>query len=552
MEQVRRRNRSRTGIGFSIAALATAFLAASSWAAPESLLIKNVHLVGQGGEEDDVLIEILIKQGRLVLVAKEPIPTHQESRVVDAREGFVVGALDLDKPANFIIVDEDPRGNIELLMDTRVHTRFAIVDGEVVSNTYGQEVPTETTEEEPEVAGTKYVPPVNVLPISYLSGTKWNHHDGERFSFAFLAAVMLDRTHWSQNDVSRQQVGDLSGFDSGEIRGLRIGAAGVIKLKRPLVYTFFAATHAFDRGFDSDEDDAIAIFDYRLDIPVARWATLSVGKQKEPISMERIMSLAYEPMQERSAVLDALLPSRNVGVVVNGVALNDRMTWAGGLFNDWFDAGESLSDSATQYIGRLTGLPFVREDATHLVHLGVGVRYSDAKQPLRFLTEPEVNSAPDFVDTGVFDGDSSLTLSLEASWRRGPYWVSGEYLQAEVDSPVEGNQEYRGHALTASWAITGEMRPYRNKNGIFDPLPIARPVSEGGWGLWEASIRWSELDLTDGSIQGGETGIYSVGVNWWLREDAVASLNWRQVELDRFGTSGTSQSLIARILLILD
>ncbi|MCO4810891.1 MAG: hypothetical protein KC572_04770 [Gammaproteobacteria bacterium] len=46
-----------------------------------------------------------------------------------------------------------------------------------------------------------------------------------------------------------------------------------------------------------------------------RNANLSVGNQKEPISMERLMSMAHLPMRERSSVSDAFLPSRNFGAV---------------------------------------------------------------------------------------------------------------------------------------------------------------------------------------------------------------------------------------------
>ena len=78
------------------------------------------------------------------------------------------------------------------------------------------------------------------------------------------------------------------------------------------------ATHAFDQGFDVREDDEFSFFDVRLDIPVWEKASFSIGKQKEPISMERIMSMVHLPMQERSSVSDALMPSRNVGIVWNG------------------------------------------------------------------------------------------------------------------------------------------------------------------------------------------------------------------------------------------
>jgi len=99
-----------------------------------------------------------------------------------------------------------------------------------------------------------------------------------------------------------------------------------------------------------------------VDIPTFARTALSIGKQKEPISLERTMGLIYLPMQERSAVSDAMLAARNVGVVLSGRAFDERMTRAGGVFNDWLETHDSFSDGATQYIGRVTGLPFISED----------------------------------------------------------------------------------------------------------------------------------------------------------------------------------------------
>ena len=208
--------------------------------------------------------------------------------------------------------------------------------------------------------------------MSYLDTTKWNRWDTEYVSGIFLAAVVLDNQQWIDQDInSQQQVGDLKLLEGGEIRGLRVGAAGTLNFERPWVYTIFGATNAFDKGFETEQLDSFTLFDYRLDIPLSGKVTLSVGKQKEPISMERIMSMVQLPMQERTSVSDALMPSRNVGAVVSGTALDERMTWAGGVFNDWFDTGVSFSDGANQLVGRVTWLPFISEDESNLLRLAL-------------------------------------------------------------------------------------------------------------------------------------------------------------------------------------
>jgi phosphate-selective porin OprO/OprP len=250
------------------------------------------------------------------------------------------------------------------------------------------------------------------------------------------------------------------------------------------------------------------------------------------------------------------MPSRNLGVVLSGTALDERMTWAGGLFNDWLDTGSSFSDSASQVIGRVTWLPFISEDESNLVHLGVGMRYTNAEEGLRYRTEPEFNKAPDFVDTSVdgtpFAANSAMLYNLEASWRKGPYWLAAEYVSNDVDAPALGDPDFDGYHVTASWIVTGEMRQYRKKNGIFGPVPVAKSVNQGGWGAWEVALRYSDLDLTDGLIDGGEMDILSLGFHWWLTPTFNFNMNYRYITLDRFGIEGTSSGIMTRVLLLLE
>ncbi len=258
--------------------------------------------------------------------------------------------------------------------------------------------------------------------------------------------MMLDRQNWqSQDGNSEAQIGDLSDFSGGEIRALRIGAVGTLNFPQPWVYTIFVASNAFGKGFDSSDDDTWELYDWRVDIPTFANTTLSFGKQKEPVSMERTMALLYLPLQERSAVLDAMLPARNVGFVLSGKAFNERMTWAGGAFNDWLETPGSFSDGAIQYVGRVTGLPFISEDESNLFHLAVGLRYSDAEEGLLYAIEPEFKQSPNFVDTGIFEANSSLTYNFEASWRKGPFWLHGEYMLNDIDAPALGDPNLTGY-----------------------------------------------------------------------------------------------------------
>jgi phosphate-selective porin OprO/OprP len=391
------------------------------------------------------------------------------------------------------------------------------------------------------------------LPTGYMDDSKWNKWETKYIDGIFLAAVAFDRINWlSQNNDSERQVGDLSLEEGGEVRAFRLGAVGTINFPKPWVYTVFGATNAFDKGFEVERQDSFVMFDYRLDIPVFEKMFVSVGKQKEPISMERIMSMVQLPMQERSSVSDALLPSRNFGVVLSGNALNQDMSWAGGIFNNFIDSEESIGSTATQLIGRVTWLPYISQDESNLVHLGIGVRHSNGKQGVHYLTEPEFNKSPVFVNTGLLDTDDISQLNLEATWRKGPYWLAAEYVSSDVDSPTFGDRSFDGYHITGSWIISGEMRAYNKKSGILGGVPVSKSVYQDGWGAWEVSMRYSTLDLTDGLVDGGEMDIWSLGLNWWLSPIFNVNMNYRYIENDQGGFSGESSGFTTRVLLILE
>jgi len=525
---------------------------------PRNVVIRNVNIVQGGEEEAGQGVSLLIRDNKLEIITRDDVATPEGVIALDATDGFLVGTLKLGESPSFIILDTDPRGNFEVFLDTQAHVVFAVHEGELRANSLVYDAGAlEEPEEEPEPARwLAYTPPPLAVPTSYGDPSKFNQWQTKNTTGIFTGAVVLDRMHWlSQDGASEQQVGVLDDFSGGEIRGLRIGAIGTLNyFEKPLIYTVFGATNAFDKGFEREELDSFTLFDVRLDIPIGDGMTLSVGKQKEPISMERVMSLVQLPMQERSAVSDALLPSRNVGAVLSGTAFGQDVTWAGGVFNDWLDTDSSISDSATQVIGRGTWLTYASDDESDLVHLGAGIRYSDGQEGARGATEPEFNKSPPFVDVGPLqiDADSIFTYNLEGSWRRGPYWLAAEYTNTRVDSPTFGNLSFDGYNVVGSWILTGEMREYRRRGGIFGPVPIAQSVYQGGWGAWEASARFSNVNLTDGAVDGGDMDILSMGLNWWLSPVFNINVNYRYIWNERGGLNGRSSGALARVMLVLE
>jgi phosphate-selective porin OprO/OprP len=411
------------------------------------MIIRNVQIIEAGSKIKTTSVDIHIKKGRVAHVSEDRIHAEAGVRVEDADNGYLMGDLEVGLPPQFLIVDKNPIENFEVLLDTPAHTTFAINGDEIIKDELSA-----SSEDTPpdQVIGRwiSYNPPPVHFDGTFEFDEKWNAWDSKYYTALFSAGLFLDRANWfSQNDASRNQpgVGDIEEYDGGTIRAFRFGLNGQLNFKRPWHYSLWFATNSFDTDFDEDDTDAFSWFDYRLDIPLANRLTLSIGKQKEPISLPRLMTLTWNPMQERAAAENAMMVSRNTGIALSGYTLNERVTWAGGVFNNWIDSGESFSDNANQVVGRVTWLPILSSDERTVIHLGASLRYDTAEQGLRYKAVPEVRDAPLFVDTGLFDANSSTLVNLEAGWRKGPVWITGELTRNEVDTPGFGNLTFSEH-----------------------------------------------------------------------------------------------------------
>jgi phosphate-selective porin OprO/OprP len=515
------------------------------------MIIRNVLIMEPGSESGHALVNIQIRNGLVTAVSEDRIPAALGVRVEDAELGYLRGNVEVGSPPQFIILDDNPDENFEVLLDTPAHTIFAIDGDRIVTDNL--QVSLEL--DEPSELTTQWIshnPPTVARSENFDFDERWNAVDGKYASMVFSSGLFLDRAKWlSQNVASKNQpgVGDLTEYDGGSIRAFRFGFNGDLKFDRPWHYSIWFATNSFDSEFAPQDSDNFKWFDYRLDIPLADRLTLSIGKQKEPISLPRLMTLTWNPIQERAAVENAMLASRNIGVSLSGNAFSERVTWAAGMFNNWIDSDYSFSENARQYTGRVTWLPMLSNDETNLIHVAVAVRHDDTRNGLRYKAVPEVTDAPLFVDTGLFAADSATLVNLEASWRKGPLWIMTEFMRNDVDAPALGNPTFSGYHIVGTWALTGEMRPYNRTGGVFGPLPVARDADHGGPGAWELALRWSDLDLTDGTIDGGEMQVATAAATWWINTSMNVSLNYQSIWNEIGGSEGRADVFVIRLML---
>lgn len=517
----------------------------------QNIIIRNVTVIDQTRKTEDEVVSILIRDKKLKLVSRDKIELKEADIAFDAKGGFVLGRLELGSLAGFIILDQDPRTNVDVMLDTRTYGVFAVSKGEVVLNKLTRiDVDSQNQTND----WQSYAPPPVALPLSYQNSRKWNVFRTKAFTAAFGGAIIMENTRWfSQDNTNEQQVGDLREFEGGSMRGFRAGLGGTINFKKPWSYFTSWGTRAFERGFKQDDQSEFVFYDYRIDIPVGS-ATLSLGKTKETISISRLQGMIYEPaQQERASVADGLLPARNVGIVLNDTFLKERMTWSTGVFNNWYEVDKSFSENPTVFTGRITALPYLSKDESNLFHLGIAGRYSNAAGGIRYKTKTEIYSGPISVDTqGIDDASSTFHYGLEMAWRKGPFILISEYIQSNVRSTNFNDPGFNGYYIVASYTITGEMRSYNKRSGTFRKLNVAHGLNSGGWGELDVYTRWSSVDLNDKSIEGGEMNTFSLGLNWSPIAAIQVNVNYRYSTLEHLGQKGSNSGIVTRLVFILE
>jgi phosphate-selective porin OprO/OprP len=328
------------------------------------------------------------------------------------------------------------------------------------------------------------------------------------------------QTDWlwiSEDDAIKSDVGEQQ--DGVEVRRARLYFSG-------LIYDNVEYKLQFDfAGGDADLKDAyLGLTDFPL-------GKLRMGHFKEPFSLDELTSSKYITFLER-ALPNAFAPGRNMGFMLHNTCPDERMTTAIGLFRDTDDYGEDVDDGGYNITGRVTALPIYEDKGAQLLHLGAAYSYRNPDDTVRYRQRPEAHLADYFIDTGSFPGDQVDLAGLEAAWVKGALSLQGEYMMADADRLGGSNVKFDGYYIQASYFLTGEHRSYKTSEGAFSRTkPKENYSAAGGSGAWEVKARYSELDLSDSNINGGELDNISTGLNWYLNPNT--RILWDYVHTDK-------------------
>jgi len=363
------------------------------------------------------------------------------------------------------------------------------------------------------------------VKITMAPSPKIESTDG-RYSFQPFGRIHLDGAVFDDDQSDHP--------DGATFRRMRLGFKG--KVDNDIEYKA-----ELDFG-NKNATDSVSFKEVYLAYTGLDNANIKVGNFKPAYGLEEMTSSNYITFIERSLATGSFATGEIIGLqAYDG---GDNYSWAVGVHNDR-STTKSTDDEAKSVVARATFAPIV--DGNKVLHLGVSQAYripDSAADSAAFDTQAE-NSIQrlESAETGTITGVDSIYLTgVEAAGTYGPLSLQGEYFYNSVNRNAAADVNVKGWYTQASYFLTGESRPYKAKSGTFGRVKPNNPLSmkDGGWGAIELAARYSNIDLNDGVIQGGEVNDVTLGVNWYLNNNTRLMANYIIVDTDRVVPSGSN------------
>jgi len=371
------------------------------------------------------------------------------------------------------------------------------------------------------------------LRVFWKDGLKMESED-KAFSLSVGGKLQNDWAFFSDDPALKFVVGDND--DGTEFRRARISMRGTL-------YENFEFKAEYDFAGDTGSANFTDVYLGIKGIPAI--GNLRLGHFKEPFHLDILTSDSYSMFME-PALSSAFAPSRNVGLMAFDTAFDKRMTWAVGAFkntDNFPSPNDGDEDQGYAITARVTGLPWYADEGKKLLHLGLAYSHRNPDGAvLGYNTRPESHLARAFVNTERYPGfrfadarmDDVDLWGFEGLLICGPLTVQSEYTLSDVETTFAGNHRFDGYHVQAGYVITGETRSYDLAGGVPGRVKPKRNFSlkEGGWGAWEAMLRYSTIDLDSGIIRGGEETNWTAGVNWYLNPNMRIMFNYVRADID--------------------
>jgi phosphate-selective porin OprO/OprP len=279
---------------------------------------------------------------------------------------------------------------------------------------------------------------------------------------------------------------------------------------------------------------------------------------------------------ERAAAVDiarniAGAPSREAASIwVQGDTYHVSLSYTGKKTTDGTSTGAAVGtfDAQQALIGRAAYLAASTPEAKWLVegHITDVLKLADptpSTSPvatvMRLSNGPEVAvDASRTVDTGNIDAKEVREFGFETAGTYDRLYGQGGWFRYEIERRTAvPNPHFSGWYAFLTYSLTGEQHPYDPATASFRNLRPVNPLgTPGGWGAWEVTARYSDIDLdflplapvANGGIAGGKQDVWSLGLNWYPNNIIKFQLNYDNIKVDHINAPTTDISADAVVL----
>ncbi len=267
---------------------------------------------------------------------------------------------------------------------------------------------------------------------------------------------------------------------------------------------------------------------------IRKGLSLKVGNVVAPFGMENVVASNFSTFMER-ATSSNLSPGFQTGVLLNAKGRfgdrNTRHRWTASVGWMMQPLGQSSDDPHStkhnSFVSRVTYAPLAKK--RRVIHFGVAIEVRDlnGNSRYRISSRPGSSQVRSLLRTGgIANVDTAVSFGLEAAGIYGPFTLQGEYMRTDLQrSSGNGDLAFDGGYIQASYVLTGERRRYSRSSGVIGGV---KPRSD--WGAVEVGLRFATLDLNDDTVNGGRMDSWTVGVNWYLRENVRLMFNYVAVD----------------------
>ena len=314
----------------------------------------------------------------------------------------------------------------------------------------------------------------------------------------------------------------------------------------------------------SGADTEVGFDDAFIQYVLGDWE-ITLGQNNQVSPMEDRTSSLNIPFNERSGYINAFGFTKIGAIAVNTGGGN----WSAGvaLQGDDFNNPESTNTSETVGLeGRATWAPIYDRtpDGITVVHLGLNARIRDNgggpdasgnRGPgFRYRARPQTGYGDRFVDTGSLAFAQDTFYGAELSAQYNEFGMSAEYGQLQA-TPQSGTAlgsfepTFQGGFIDFFWSPTGDGRVYNGKDGSFSRIVPKRTLgSDDGIGALTFGARYDFLDLTDGTMDGGEQKGVTLQATWQPLGFLKFQADWSHLDIERPSSplNGTADAVTIR------